>query len=253
MIGAGKPFGSENPFAQYAVRGLVPAFCADFVNQVYADDRSAVEFGNLLTFLRASTANYRDNTGASMTAAINEPRFDHDAYGNPRGLKMQPADGSRAAETLTVPLDAAWWSPTGNTVVGVGEVDTLLTNQTFFQVDDGTAANRVYVSAISTGTTNARIRADNVQVADIELGMVGNNDISVGCFNYRLDNVRAVVNGTTIGTDTVAPLPIGLTTLGIGTAAGANAFDGWVRQVLIYDWILTDAEMLELVARLYAQ
>lgn len=43
------------------------------------------------TFTRASTATYRDGNGVRQTAAIDTPRFDHDANGNPLGLLLEGA------------------------------------------------------------------------------------------------------------------------------------------------------------------
>lgn len=58
----------------------VPTLSIDFTSGVL-DSR--------ITFTRASTATYRDSTGARQTAAINVARFDHTAAGVARGLLLE--------------------------------------------------------------------------------------------------------------------------------------------------------------------
>lgn len=46
-------------------------------------------FENIFDFSRSRVAPYRDDTGAVVDAAIDEPRLDHDALGNPIGLLIE--------------------------------------------------------------------------------------------------------------------------------------------------------------------
>lgn len=72
------------------------------------------------SFSRASTAPYHDATGALVTAAIDQPRFDHDPVTHePLGLLLEPADAGsgRAADILTMTLpDDGFPGATGWTV-----------------------------------------------------------------------------------------------------------------------------------------
>lgn len=48
-----------------------------------------LSFAQTFTFARSVEAPYRDAGGAIVTAAIDEPRFDHDAQGNRLGLLIE--------------------------------------------------------------------------------------------------------------------------------------------------------------------
>lgn len=50
-------------------------------------------FSESFTFSRPSAANHRDASGAVVTAAVNQPRFDHEADGEPRGLLVEAGAG----------------------------------------------------------------------------------------------------------------------------------------------------------------
>jgi hypothetical protein len=71
-----------------------------------------------LVFRRASTATYLDATGAIVTAAIDEPRFDHDAAGAAIGLSIEGARTNLLAASATM-TGAPWsqlqgtWAPDG--------------------------------------------------------------------------------------------------------------------------------------------
>jgi hypothetical protein len=55
------------------------------------------------------------------------------------------------------------------------------------------------------------------------------------------------VNGTNGTTDTSATLPTA-TRVAIGLGAGADAWSGYIEKLLIFNRVLTDAEMVEVAA-----
>jgi hypothetical protein len=56
-------------------------------------------FADTFTFARNIAAQVRDANGALVTAAVNVPRFDHDATGNAKGLLVEtgPSNGQHDA------------------------------------------------------------------------------------------------------------------------------------------------------------
>ena len=58
-----------------------PSLNLDFANSKKLDSR--------ITFTRASTGTYTDESGIIRTAAANEARFDHDSDGNSLGLLIE--------------------------------------------------------------------------------------------------------------------------------------------------------------------
>lgn len=62
-----------------------PLFDLDFVG------RPSLQYPGLppLVFARSTVATYRDSSGVRRSAAIDEPRFDHDINGTPLGLLME--------------------------------------------------------------------------------------------------------------------------------------------------------------------
>lgn len=102
-------------------------------------------FDNLLTFTRASTGTYFDSTGTLQTAAVDEPRFDHDPVtGEPLGLLIEE---QRTNLLLwSEDFDNAAWTKTSVTVSanvrtapdGTATADKLI-------VDNGAATVSAYL------------------------------------------------------------------------------------------------------------
>lgn len=73
-------------------------------------DLTSADFPISFTFARRDPRSYRDATGALVEAAVDEPRFDHSAAGDPKGLLVQPGvtigGADRVAiDPLILPLD----------------------------------------------------------------------------------------------------------------------------------------------------
>jgi hypothetical protein len=109
-----------------------PTFERDFARDKELDRGGT---GPAITFERASSATYFDASGVLQTAAINEPRFDHDpATGSCRGLLIEEsrtnsfpnsqAGGAEAPSTLPTNWATAAGALTVN-VIGVGTEDGL--------------------------------------------------------------------------------------------------------------------------------
>lgn len=70
-------------------------------------------FSEAFTFTRARTASYEDAAGVTQTAAIDEPRFDHDG-GDPLGLIVE---GEPAGAPDVIRMRPGPWSAGGGTVL----------------------------------------------------------------------------------------------------------------------------------------
>ncbi|MDA5093070.1 hypothetical protein O2N63_03125 [Aliiroseovarius sp. KMU-50] len=102
--------------------GLLTSICAprvkpsalldlNFAAQTYRQNGSSVALSSVLTFSRASTAGFHDASGQAQTAAIDTPRFDHGADGQPRGLLIE-----HSSTNLIAPSDlGAIWTISGAT------------------------------------------------------------------------------------------------------------------------------------------
>ena len=82
----GIEYGAKNLYKAYGV----PALDLTFANKKSLVDR--ISGNNLITFTRASTATYVGADGLIKSAAVNEPRFDHDpTTGESLGLLVEEA------------------------------------------------------------------------------------------------------------------------------------------------------------------
>lgn len=76
-------------------------------------DLGQSSFAATFSLQRASTAPVRNAAGAVVEAAANQPRFDHDASGAPRGLLIEAAQGEQAADILAMLPDRLPGLPDG--------------------------------------------------------------------------------------------------------------------------------------------
>ena len=91
-------------FGSNAANNLLPDISAEFDKGIYTSNRARLDFSDLLTFARSSTATYVDSTGTLQTAAANEARTNHHVW---NGASFQRAgmlveEGS--AQILTDPI-----------------------------------------------------------------------------------------------------------------------------------------------------
>lgn len=75
-----------------------------------------VNFDDIYTFERASTATYFDSNGVLQTAAVDEPRFGHDPVtGEPLGVLIEPSRTNLL--TYSEAFDNAAWNKDGNVTI----------------------------------------------------------------------------------------------------------------------------------------
>ena len=129
-----------------------PSLNLDFANSKRLDPR--------ITFTRASTGTYTDESGIIRTAAANEARFDHDSDGNSLGLLIEesrtnlwldsddPTQKGTANASCT--LDPSVLDPLGNSSgkIEITAVNTYqLWRQTGFSLTSGSYTFSVYLKA----------------------------------------------------------------------------------------------------------
>jgi len=94
-----------------------PSLNLDFANSRKLDSR--------ITFTRASTGTYTDESGIIRTAAANEARFDHDGDGNSLGLLIEESRANLL--TYSQEFDDASWKRYSNSTGGGGGL-TIIPN-----------------------------------------------------------------------------------------------------------------------------
>ena len=158
--------GTTNPTSKLQVAGDVTAF--DFYNDAdYPNVRPTLDLAfaqtkildSRITFTRASTATYVNSIGILTTAAVNEPRFDHNpTTGESLGLLVEEARTNLI--TYSQQFDnAAWGKPINTTVTANTHVapDGTTTADTINAIDNQIIGN-VAVTASTTYTVSVFIR-----------------------------------------------------------------------------------------------
>lgn len=119
-----------------------------------------------------------------------------------------------------------------------------------FTISDGTnnnsikfsfqpTANRIQLNVKSNGTTTVNLTKDMSPAVTNFFKMA---------FKFKQDDCALWVNGTEVGTDTSAAMPLALNTLRFDRGDGANDFLGKVRNLQVFTEALTDAELQELTS-----
>lgn len=115
-------------------------------------DLTSADLDLAFTFARSEAADYRDDTGALVTAAVDAPRFDHDEAGVAKGLLVTSGvdlgGGDRLLlDPLMLPVDLI---SSGNAA--------LMAATVFHHFDGGTgdgAVRRAWYSRNAQATVNA--------------------------------------------------------------------------------------------------
>lgn len=150
-------------------------------------------------------------------------------------LKQLPFDSSyiksiatpetRSADNILFPVEGNFRESQGMIFLKADVIGDVGISQHILNINDGSSANRI---AIFRGSDKIRllITTDGVTQADISTSF--NMDPFtqyVIAVNYADNNVELFVDGVSIGTDTSATMPTGLTTVNAGQAAsGFNLF-----------------------------
>lgn len=205
------------------------------------------------------------------------------AYPSRKTLTFTPTAGSL---TLTVTGDVKWaqlevgafptsYIPTAASAVTRAADVAVMTGTNFsswYRQDEGTfvvesatnstngATSSTVLSAFASSSNYQRVRhlAGLVDIYAVSGGtLVVDSDgvaVSVGTFGktamaYKSDDYVQYTNGVSGGADTSAALPVGVTTLNIGSTDGAGNFlNGRIRRIAYYPKRLSNSELQALTA-----
>ncbi len=114
------------------------------------------------TYTRNDTvATHRDSNGDWQASAANTPRFDHDALGNPKGMRTEPPRTNKANHVNFAPLDvgdmvATTGDGTASVVADASFTAAIIGGSTFTDLQNG----NVIALTGGTGGTTYRISLD---------------------------------------------------------------------------------------------
>lgn len=165
-----------------------PSFWADFANNRYAVNGAEEAFTDIFTFTSSTTGTYFDSNGVLQTAAINEPRFDHNPLtGEKLGLLVE---GQRT--NLQKYSDGSGGFSSGNYL---GVTATKIRTETRRGIQ-GTVIN---VFGTSTGTGGFLLPTCNSS----DIAATNGQTYAVSCFSEVIENRGA----------NIPPLKLGVRTL----------------------------------------
>lgn len=183
-----------------------------------------------------------------FTIRIYNPQLELGSY-TTSYIPTTTAAATRAADIATIDLSkVAWFNATEGSLYSdsvpvsysqVGDAARV------WELSDGTATNRTgvyrdnalsYMISSSAGTdyTNASAGAWS---SDTE------SKIALG---YKVNDFAVSADGAAVVTDTTVTLPIGITTLYIGSDSSSNAFYGIISDLTYYPTRKTDAQLVTL-------
>ena len=204
----------QGQYSNYPV--TEPTLALDFANSRSLDSR--------ITFTRASTATYVNSKGIIATAAINEPRFDHDPT-SIESLGLLIEETRTNIFTRSEEMGNAVWVPnatlaavTSNTAVAP---DGATTADTFYEL----AANGAHTLS---RTSNITVTANTVYCWSVFLKPNGRTTVDLLMRNaaftdgFTLPSVTLTGDGS-VGTPTI-------TGSGVVSGSGIDAYpNGWYR------------------------
>jgi hypothetical protein len=183
-------------------RGLMPVAPAPFSKCFYLTRTLPRE----ITFTRASSATYVNESGQLVSAAANKPRFDHDANGNRLGLFIEGAITNKNSNYNANPTTTTGFTTAGDAAgvlsvvddsaaLAAAGLDQICTSGKVYKADNagGSGSFVVYVPG-TTGNTNKHsasiyIRSDGTgRVCRLFVGQT-TMDINEGPWTrYKLEN-----------------------------------------------------------------
>jgi hypothetical protein len=138
---------------------------------------------------------------------------------------------TRAADVATITragVTLGSVSVKGYTARGAG-------TQVLWQWDDGSENNRLTLYRDSSNAIHFVVVSGGVTQADITLSTVAaNTEFSVAAA-WNTNDIAATLNGGTVGTDSSATIPTGLTTIRLGASSAATSWNGTMERLRQWD------------------
>ncbi len=189
-------------------------------------------------FARAGTANYTDEWGATITAAANEPRIDYS-----EGFPVILCD-TGVSESISNGGDSSSLSGSEVCMVVRVKCDANGGAERRIGVNDGTSANRGYISFSATANTivlgyyNASVLTGLVSTASTDQSQWNTIAITLKTNAYSL-----WINGVKVGTDATGTFNNVFTRMDFNNALGGVLFDGKIAFAKYFQSIPTDEQM----------
>lgn len=153
----------------------------------------------------------------------------------------------RAADVNTVALSGViGWNGKEGTIYATGTAPPALPSgvtQVLWQIDDGTASNRLLVQRGSTGALTAYSIVSGSPVAVLSLGAVTNNAPFKVAFGWKAASFAASLNGAAAVTVSSGAIPAGLTTLRIGHDVTGNRLNSTLSRLTGFSRRIADAPL----------
>jgi len=115
------------------------------------------------------------------------------------------------------------------------------------QMDDGTALNRLIVSANVAAATEQFVIAGNVTQATLNVGTFPSPADIKSALAYKVNDFAGVANGGSIASDSSGVVPL-VTTMRIGANQSATYGRSWYKRIAYYPARLTNAQWQALTA-----
>lgn len=204
------------------------------------------------TFTSVAGGTYTDVSGATQTAAANQPRFDfHPTTHDPRGLRFDSATSDTAVRSITglgfstsegtMLLDYMLDSGSG----GLGRACTIENSQS-----DGTDRLMAIYSGSATNMLGQyRPAGTTIYSSQGTNGVI--NVVQRAAIAFAAADGAVYQNGATAtpvtGTGASVTVPLSVHTMRLGNILAANRpFIGWIRRVRLYNVRKSDTDLATL-------
>ncbi len=164
-------------------------------------------------------------------------------YGTAAGV-TRSADAGGGTGDISVDID----SGEGVFFAEIAYFDADQQGFPHISISDGTADNRISIQKQSS-TTNLiafSVRDSNVGQCFLQESTIDKSNYFKIAGKYKQDDFALFINGNKINTDTSGSVPTGLNTFSFDKGNTFSKFFGRVKQVRIYDEVLSDSELQEL-------
>jgi hypothetical protein len=163
-------------------------------------------------------------------------------------IKTTGVAATRLADVAVLPsLQGLATRTVAGTVLCEGYAAPGSGTQTFWQLDDGTDANRVRLYRNSSNQLRANVQAAGVDQCDLLLGTVANNANFKAAFAFQAGNFAGVMAGGSVQSVSTGTLPA-CTQGRLGRDNAGNEAFGQVRRLMLTPVREENAQLLNLVS-----
>ena len=114
-------------------------------------------------------------------------------------------------------------------------------------ISDGSTSNRVFIGYdVSTNSVQFVVSSEGSVVVNQTFTISDTTQFNKLALKYKLNDCSFWIDGVKVGTDTTAPMPIGLNEVMFNQGTASRIFFGKVKSLQVYTTALTDAELTTL-------